>query len=74
VPVVRGVDFSSPLLAGRHLTADIRRFRRGIELTDDLKDVHTNFAEQNALRGTGYDEDDVDALLEEDDSPYSRQV
>ena len=67
MPVIRGVDFSSPLLAERHFIADNKHVGRGNGLTKEPKDACTYFAEQNAPRGTGYDEDDVDALLEEDD-------
>jgi hypothetical protein len=62
VPVIGGVDFSSPVLVERHLITDNGCYGRRIGLPDDLKDVHTYFAEQNTLRGMGYGEDDVGAL------------
>ena len=70
VPVIRCIDFASPLLAEGHLTADNGHVGRGNRLTKEPKDVHAEFTQQNALKGTGHDEDDLDAM-EEDDIPYS---
>ena len=50
------------MLVERHLITDNGCIGRRIGLTDDLKDLHNDFAGQNALRGMGYDEDDVVAL------------
>ena len=62
VPVIGGVDFSSPVLVERHLITDNGCYGRKIRLPEDLKDVYTYFAKQNTLRGMGYDEDYMCAL------------
>ena len=50
------------MLVERHLITDNGCYGRRIRLPDDLKDVHTYFAEQNTLRGMGYGEDYMCAL------------
>ncbi len=70
VPVIRGVEFSSPVEAERYLVADNRHTELGGWHNDILRDTLKSFLKEEGLRGTGYDEDDVDAM-EEDDVPYS---
>ena len=69
MPRARGVEFSSSVEAERYLVADNRHTVLGGWHTDLLRETLTSFLKEEGLRGTGYDEDDLDAM-EEDDVPY----
>ena len=68
MPRARGVEFSSSVEAERYLVADNRHTVLGGWHTDLLRETLTSFLKEEGLRGTGYDEDDLDAM--EDDVPY----
>ena len=68
MPRARGVEFSSSVEAERYLVAANRHTVLGGWHTDLLRETLTSFLKEEGLRGTGYDEDDLDAM--EDDVPY----
>jgi hypothetical protein len=72
MPRARGVEFSSSVEAERYLVADNRHTVLGGWHTDLLRETLTSFLKEEGLRGTGYDEDDLDAM-EEDEPPYSEE-
>ena len=63
VPVVRGVSFNSDGEAEAYAIADNRLVERGGWMENTLVEVLKDLAEGPGLDGTGYDEDDLDALL-----------
>ena len=56
--------------AERYLIADNRHVERGGWFQNALKDTLQSFLYSERLRGTGYDEDGLDAM-EEDGVPHS---
>ena len=70
MPRARGVEFSSSVEAERYLVADNRHTELGGWNTNILRETLISFLKDEGLRGTGYDEDDLDAM-EEDNAPYS---
>ena len=63
VPVVRGVSFNSDGEMEAYAVADNRLVERGGWDEGALTQVLKDLAEGPGLDGTGYDEDDLDALL-----------
>jgi hypothetical protein len=63
VPVVRGVEFRDADAAAGYLVADNRLVILGGWKQDELASLLKELGEKDALAGTGYDGDDVDALL-----------
>lgn len=65
VPVQRGVTFADPDEAEAYLVADNRTVELGGWDEGILTELLSDLAAQKRLEGTGFDEDDLDALLGE---------
>lgn len=65
VPVIRGVAFASPLEAESYLVADNQTTILGGWDEARLAELLADLAAQQALAGTGFDQDAVDELLRE---------
>mgnify|MGYP001563750830 CR=1 FL=1 len=63
VPVIRGVAFKTDQEAEAYLIADNQHTLLGAWDDTQLSQVLADLAAQDALTGTGFDRDDVDALL-----------
>lgn len=63
VPVLRGVSFATDAEAEAYLVADNRLVELGGWDAAGLGALLSDLAAQDALPGTGYEQDDVDALL-----------
>ena len=63
VPVIRGVAFKTDQEAEAYLIADNQHTLLGAWDDTQLSQVLADLATQDALTGTGFDRDDVDALL-----------
>ena len=65
VPVVRGIAFETDEAAEAYLIGSNRLVQLGGWLDDDLAKVMADLAAADKLAGTGFDKDDVDALLKD---------
>jgi len=63
VPVIRGIAFPSEMDAGAYLLADNRTQELGDWNDAELVVALQTLLDQSTLDGTGFDEDDLDALL-----------
>ena len=63
VPVVRGVAFADPQEAEAYLVADNRTTELGGWDESMLAEVLSDLAAEDALDGTGFDGEDLDAIL-----------
>ncbi len=63
IPVIRGVSFKDDAEVEAYLLADNRLVEVGGYHLPDLGAMLADLAAQGSLEGTGYDQEDVDALL-----------